>query len=127
MKYISGSDLPFIPSSHEDPQNPQVIKKVLLEKLDLMPGRVQMVNWAQLKPHASFNPHYHEDMAEVFLIIEGSVEMTINKEKIILERGDAVVVEPGEIHTMYNPSDNPIEYIVFGISEDKGGKTVVVS
>lgn len=127
MKYISGSDLPLIPSSHEDQQNPQVIKKVLLEKLDLMPGRVQMVNWAQLKPRSSFNPHYHEDMAEVFLIIEGSVEMTINKEKIILERGDAVVVDPREIHTMYNPSDNPIEYIVFGISEEKGGKTVVVS
>ncbi|HRN95910.1 MAG TPA: cupin domain-containing protein [Candidatus Levybacteria bacterium] len=126
MKVIRSSELQFIPSSHEDQQNPNVLKKVLLQKADLLPGRVQMVNWAQLQPQKTFNAHYHEDMTEVFLIIHGKVTMTVADMDVIVEKGDAIVVEPGEVHTMTNMSDQPLEYIVFGISQETGGKTVVV-
>ncbi len=126
MKLIRSEDLAFIPSTHEDSQNPNVVKKVLLEKHDLLPGRVQMVNWAKLMPGKTFNPHYHEDMAEVFLIIEGEVVMKVDDVEVHVSRGDAVVVEQGEVHSMTNPSDKPLEYIVFGVSQEKGGKTVNV-
>jgi mannose-6-phosphate isomerase-like protein (cupin superfamily) len=126
MKIIRASETPYIPSSHEDQQNPNVLKKVLLEKADLLPGRVQMVNWANLQPNATFNAHYHEDMTEVFLIIEGTTEMTVGDTTVPLTKGDLVVVEPGEVHTMTNTSDKSFEYIVFGISQEKGGKTVNV-
>jgi len=127
MKVIRSSEIQFIPSSHEAQQNPNVLKKVLLEKADLLPGRVQMVNWAQLLPKKTFNPHYHEDLTEVFLIIEGKVRMNVADTEIELAKGDAVVVEPNEVHTITNDSDVPLEYIVFGVSQEKGGKTVVVS
>jgi mannose-6-phosphate isomerase-like protein (cupin superfamily) len=126
MKIIKGQNIEYVPSSHEDQQNPNVFKKVLLEKEDLLPGRVQMVNWAKLQPNATFNAHYHEDMSEVFIIIEGTTEMTVGKTTVPLTKGDLVVVEPGEVHTMTNTSDKPFEYIVFGISQEKGGKTVNV-
>lgn len=126
MKVIHASELQFIPSSHEDQQNPHVLKKVLLEKADILPGRVQMVNWARLLPKKTFNPHYHEDMSEVFLIIEGEVTMDVSGTSLELKRGDAIVVEPNEVHTMTNNSDQPLEYIVFGVSQEKGGKTVTL-
>lgn len=126
MKVIRGDDLEYVASTHEDPKNPNVIKKILLQKEDLYAGRVQMVNWAQLQPKSTFNPHYHEDMTEVFLIIEGEVSMRVGESEIQVKRGDAVVVEPNEIHTMTNHTDKTLEYIVFGISQEKGGKTVNV-
>jgi mannose-6-phosphate isomerase-like protein (cupin superfamily) len=126
MKVIRASEIPYIPSSHEDQQNPNVLKKVLLQKADLLPGRVQMVNWAQLLPGKTFNAHYHEDMSEVFMIIEGSTEMTVGEIRVMLSKGDLVVVEPGEVHTMTNTSGQPLEYIVFGVSQEKGGKTIVI-
>lgn len=127
MKIIRSSDLQFIPSTHEDQKNPNVVKKVLLEKADIHPGRVQMVNWAQLQPNATFEPHFHEDMTEVFLIIEGEVIMNVGGEEVSVKRGDAVVVEPGEVHTMTNLSARQLEYIVFGVSQETGGKTIVVN
>lgn len=126
MKVIRGNDLNFIPSTHENPRNPHVVKKVLLEKTDIHPGRVQMVNWAQLQPNATFEPHFHEDMTEVFLIIEGEVTMKVGEETVTVKRGDVVVVEPREVHTMTNPSSQVLEYIVFGVSQEKGGKTIRV-
>ena len=48
MRTIRSADLPFVPAGHEDPQDPGVWKKVLLEKADLRAGHVQMVNWARL-------------------------------------------------------------------------------
>ncbi len=126
MQIVRGNELEFIPSTHEDPQNPNVVKKVLLQKADLDPGRVQMVNWAQLLPQKTFNPHYHEDMTEVFLIIEGEVSMKVGEEQVTVRKGDAVVVEPNEVHTMTNHSDEPLHYIVFGVSQEKNGKTVNV-
>ncbi len=127
MKIVRSSELQFIPSSHEDPNKPNVIKKVLLEKTGLLPGRVQMVNWAQLQPNSTFEAHYHEDMTEVFLIIEGEVTMNIAGEEVSVKKGDAVVVEPNEVHTMTNHTDQPLEYIVFGVSQEKDGKTVLVT
>ena len=43
MKIVRGNSLEFIPASHEDSQNPGVLKKVLATRNDLIAGRVQMV------------------------------------------------------------------------------------
>lgn len=126
MHVIRASEMTYVASSHEDQHNPHVLKKVLLEKADIAPGRLQMLNWAELQPNKSFNAHYHEDMTEVFVIINGSTMMKVDDVSITLEKGDIVVVEPREVHTMTNTTDEPFEYIVFGISQEKGGKTVVV-
>ncbi len=127
MKIVRASEIPYIPSSHEDQQNPHVLKKVLFEKGDIAQGRVQMVNWAQLLPGKTFNAHYHEQMTEVFLIIEGIVQMHVDEQELTLTKGDAVIVEPREVHTMTNTTDSTIDYIVFGVVHADGGKTVVTA
>ena len=126
MKVIRGNVIPFEPASHEDPKNPGVLKRVLATKSDLFSGQTQMVNWAKLPAGHAFQNHYHEDMLEVFIMLSGPVEMVVDETSIQLERGDAILVEPREVHKMTNRSDGDIEYIVFGISQEKGGKTVVV-
>lgn len=126
MQLIRGSQLDFVPASHEDPEKPGVLKRVLATKNDLLKGQVQMVNWSRLPQGSSFQSHYHEDMQEVFVMLSGPVRMQVDDQAVELSAGDAILIAPREIHEMTNLSESDVEYLVFGISTEEGGKTVVV-
>ena len=125
MRAIIGSQIPFVPASHEDHSRPGVLKRVLLTKPDLSPGRVQMVNWALLPVGSAFTRHYHEDMEEVFVITKGKAAMRCGAEEQSLEAGDCIVVGKREPHEMRNTGDVDVEYVVFGVSAEQGGRTIV--
>lgn len=135
MKFVPSNASGFVPASHEDPRNPGVLKRVIAAQRDFQAGQVQMLNWAQLPVGSSFQPHYHEDMQEVFVLLSGVVTMKVRKlnsddsagDCITMRPGDTVIIDPTEIHQMQNIGDVVAEYIVFGISSQKGGKTIVVS
>lgn len=126
MQLIRSNEIDFVPASHEDPISPGVLKRVLATKTNLLGGRVQMVNWSKLPVGSSFRPHYHEDMQEVFIVLNGAVRMQVGDTSAELKGGDAMLVDPREIHEMDNVCDEGVDYIVFGISTEQGGKTVVV-
>jgi polyhydroxybutyrate depolymerase len=71
MRTIKSASVSFVPAGHENPLSPGVLKKVLLEKTDLQPGCIQMVNWASLGVGKRFARHYHEDMQEIFILVQG--------------------------------------------------------
>ena len=131
MQYIPADGSPFIPASHEDPRNPGVLKRVIADRTQLQAGQVQMLNWSLLPVGNSFQPHYHEDMQEIFVLLRGQVTMQGRSEnaatqQVTMNPGDCVIVAPREIHQMHNVGDIPAEYLVFGISSGQHGKTVIV-
>jgi mannose-6-phosphate isomerase-like protein (cupin superfamily) len=126
MKIIAFADRSFVPAGHENPLLPGVLKKVLFEKADLQPGRIQMVNWASLGVGKRFARHYHEDMQEIFVLVGGEAEITVAAETVKLRRGDAILIDPREIHAMYNPGSEEVEYLAIGITNEMGGRTVIV-
>jgi len=126
MRIIRSAGRAFVPASHENPLSPGVLKRVLLEKADLQPGRIQMVNWASLGVGKRFARHYHEDMQEIFILVQGEAEITVAAETATLRRGDAVVIDPREVHWMRNAGTEAVEYLAIGIASEAGGKTVVV-
>ena len=85
-----------------------------------------MINWSTLLPNKSFRSHYHEAMEEVFIILDGEVEITVEEEKAILKKGDAIVIPETAVHVMKNLTDREINYIAIGIARDIVGKTVLV-
>jgi mannose-6-phosphate isomerase-like protein (cupin superfamily) len=125
MKIFRLNDLEWIPASHESPQSPSVWKKVLLQKADLLEGRVQMVNWCRMEPGKSFRAHYHEDMEEIFIILKGQAKILVNGEEAEMGEREAVVILPREVHEMKNPRGEDLEYLAVGISQGKGGKTIL--
>lgn len=135
MNFIPSNTSGFIPASHEDPENPGVLKRVIATQRSFQAGQVQMLNWAQLPVGSSFQPHYHEDMQEVFVLVSGIVTMTVDEQSggsaserhVTMHPGDTVIINPTEIHQMHNVGDVVAEYIVFGISSQKGGMTVVAT
>jgi mannose-6-phosphate isomerase-like protein (cupin superfamily) len=126
MRLISFAASAFEPAAHENPLSPGVLKKVLLKKADLQPGRVQMINWASLGVGKRFARHYHEDMQEVFILVRGEAEITVSADIVKLRRGDAIVIDPREIHQMCNAGSEEVEYLALGITSEAGGRTVVM-
>jgi mannose-6-phosphate isomerase-like protein (cupin superfamily) len=126
MKIVRLRDLEWVPASHEDPQAAGVVKKVLFKESDFIEGHPQMVNWCRLRAGMSFQAHYHEDMEEIFIILKGNVRLRVGEEEAYITREEAVVIPPPKVHEMKNEGDEEVEYIVIGISQRKGGKTVTV-
>ena len=58
--------------------------------------------------------------------MRGEAEITVAGETVRLHRGDAVVIDPREIHQMRNVGPEEVEYLAVGISSEAGGETVVV-
>jgi mannose-6-phosphate isomerase-like protein (cupin superfamily) len=125
MQIVRGNEIPFTPASHEDRNDPGVLKQVLATRDDLRVGHVQMVNWSRLPVGKSFRRHYHEDMQEIFVIVEGQARMLVDENAVELKRGDAILVDPREEHSMTNTGADDVHYVVFGISSEEGGRTVV--
>jgi len=125
MKTALFDELSFVPAGHEDPQSPGVLKKVLLACGDLQPGTVQMVNWAKLLPGRSFASHYHQDMQEMFIMVAGVARLLVDGVEVTMKPGDTVRIDPGEVHEMFNETDEPAEYLAIGIASGNGDTVVV--
>jgi mannose-6-phosphate isomerase-like protein (cupin superfamily) len=126
MRIIRFDSQEFVPAGHENPLAPGVVKKVLFKKADLQPGQIQMVNWSSLAVGNRFAKHYHEDMQEFFIVMQGETQITVGDETTTLGRGDAILIDAREVHEMYNAGSVTVEYLAVGITSDTGGKTVLV-
>lgn len=125
MRIVRGKNLKFTPASHESPDDPGVLKRVLASRDDFPVGQIQMVNWAFIPVGKSFKRHYHEDMLEVFVICDGIVNVEVDGQQDQLVRGDAIIIEPREVHQMTNEGNEEAHYVVFGLSTGESGQTVV--
>ncbi len=62
--------------------------------------------------------HYHEGAGEVFLVLEGRVEFTIEKETLIANAGEFVYVPPYYKHTLCALDGEPA-YIYLSVAPHK--------
>jgi mannose-6-phosphate isomerase-like protein (cupin superfamily) len=56
-------------------------------------------------------PHYHEDAVELFLILEGTMEIICDGQLRMLGAGESFVVPKGSVHTFRNPGDAEVKWI----------------
>jgi mannose-6-phosphate isomerase-like protein (cupin superfamily) len=126
MKVFVAAQRDFVPASHENPLSTGVWKKTLAARGDFQQGQVQMINWAKIPAGRRFEPHYHEDMQEIFILVQGQAEMTVDSQVVLLGRGDAVLVEAREVHSMRNETSEDAEFIAMGVAAAGTGQTVVV-
>ena len=56
--------------------------------------------------------HLHHRMYEIYLVAKGSSTAVVNNEEVVLQAGDMLVVEPGEVHTFTHSSDDYFHFVV---------------
>jgi len=84
-----------------------------------------MVNWCRMEPGKAFRAHYHEDMEEIFIILKGQAKILVNGEEAEMGEREAVVILPRKVHEMKNAGAEDLEYLAIGISQGKGGRTIL--
>jgi mannose-6-phosphate isomerase-like protein (cupin superfamily) len=121
MKITTQEEHELVPASHEDPQDPGVLKRVLFNSGDFdQECGLQMLNYAVIEPGREFQLHHHESMEEVFYILSGEGEVTVNEETRPISPGMAVVIPRNAVHLMKNVGTGPLEYLAFGAAQKKG-------
>jgi mannose-6-phosphate isomerase-like protein (cupin superfamily) len=55
--------------------------------------------------------HLHPSQTERFSVIDGRLGMKAGRKKLLLERGDVAVVEPGTPHKFWNMGDEEVRFV----------------
>ena len=82
-------------------------------------SEVQTVNYVEQKPGESFEVHSHPDCEEYFFIIEGDTDALIGNTKLNLKKGDLLIVEVGENHSLINNSQKLLKYLQFRVNSSR--------
>lgn len=89
--------------------------------------RKQSLAEARLKPGARTAAHYHPKTEEIYYILQGGGEMTINQERRNVGPGDAIAIPPGEVHTILNSGTESLVFLCCCAPGYENEDTVLVS
>lgn len=56
--------------------------------------------------------HYHAQMYEVYLVARGTSVALVESATILLRAGDMLVLEPGEVHTFIENSEDYLHFVL---------------
>jgi len=73
---------------------------------------------SQLAPHSIPHPPHHHRHEEMVLVIDGTLEFTINGKATRAGAGSALFAGSNEEHGIRNPDDTPARYFVFALGPE---------
>jgi mannose-6-phosphate isomerase-like protein (cupin superfamily) len=62
-------------------------------------------------------PHVHRLTTETYTVVQGSIELALDDERIALHVGDVAVIRPGVVHSARSIGDEPARITVTTIPE----------
>lgn len=71
------------------------------------------VAYAMLQEGKAYEAHAHGDHEEVYYIISGNGEMTVNGERRPIRDGDAVFIPAGDTHSIANTGTGFLVFLAF--------------
>ena len=57
-------------------------------------------------------PHLHRSIHEIYCVARGSAVVRVEGERVRLEQGQVLVVEPGEVHTFVSSSADYMHFVI---------------
>ncbi len=74
-------------------------------------GKGRMFNHMILAPGRSIGEHRHEGDNEIFYFLKGSGLYNDNGKAVRVRPGDTAVCNDGELHSLVNDGEEPLEFI----------------
>ena len=68
-----------------------------------------------INPKSGIGHHFHYLADEMFLILDGEAEFTINGQTALIKGPAGVPVKAGNSHAIYNPTDKPVNWLNFQV------------
>jgi mannose-6-phosphate isomerase-like protein (cupin superfamily) len=72
-----------------------------------------------IEPHSGIGEHFHNQCEEMFVILSGEAEFTINGRTSRLEAPVGAPDRMGSAHAIYNPTDQPVEWMNINVGASK--------
>ena len=73
-----------------------------------------------IQPKGGIGHHFHHDIEEMYVLLSGEAEFTVNGRTSRLRAPVAVPCKKGESHAIYNPTNEPLRWLNFAVSTNKG-------
>ncbi len=109
MKRVNFFNLPEEPS-----HGGAAYKRVLIRKGDALSPLI-FLNDAYIRKDSQVPAHIHNDMEEIFYIVEGEGFFFLDGNKERISAGDCIIVPPGTSHSLANERANALHFICFGV------------
>lgn len=83
------------------------------EVLGVQAGSVHSHSVAEITipPGSTAMPHFHKKTEETYLILSGTATIQIQDEQLDITTGEAVLIEPGEVHQIMNNGEENLVFI----------------
>src|SRR6516165_6475994 len=72
-----------------------------------------------IEPYSGIGEHFHNRCEEMFVILSGEAEFTINGRTSLLKAPVGAPVRMGNAHAIYNPSNQPVEWMNINVGASK--------
>jgi len=76
----------------------------------------------RMPPSSSEVEHVHARATQLFYVLEGTLSLVVDAERIDLSAGDACVVHPGQSHVARNESAAQVRFLVISSPTTRGDR-----
>jgi mannose-6-phosphate isomerase-like protein (cupin superfamily) len=115
---------------HTDPAKRQTVKAVhngageiayqaLLDAHSL-DTNLYFIHRGVLQPKSSLGHHFHNNCEEMYVILDGEAQFTVDGRTSLLKAPVGAPCRLGHSHALYNPSDKPVQFLNINVSMLKG-------
>jgi len=73
-----------------------------------------------IQPKSGIGHHFHNHMEEMFVILDGQAQFTIDGRTSLIHGPAAAPCRMGHSHAIYNPTDRPIQWMNIAVGSIKG-------
>ncbi len=72
-----------------------------------------------INPKSGIGHHFHHQIEEMYVLLSGEAEFTVNGRTSVLKAPVAVPCKMGDSHAVHNHTDQPLKWLNFAVSKDK--------
>lgn len=73
-----------------------------------------------IEPKSSIGHHFHNNCEEMFVILDGEAQFTVDGRTSLLKGPAGAPARMGHSHAIYNPTDKPVQWMNINVSALKG-------
>ena len=74
----------------------------------------------EVYPKGGIGHHFHHSIEEMYVLLSGEAEFTVNGRTTRLKAPVVVPCKMGDAHGLYNPTKDTLKWLNFGVSTIKG-------
>ncbi len=86
---------------------------------DALSTNLIFVHRGVIQPKSGIGQHFHNQCEEMFVILDGEAEFTVNGRTALLKGPAGVPDRMGSSHGIYNPTDRPVQWLNINVGMTK--------